>query len=115
MYPKIEATVDARDRKVADALASAKAAHSAADNLEDRYRQQSDAARAAAQTAVPAAKDTAARDAETRLAKVHSDLPGKLAAPHHDGAAARPPALAESASVEAGASGGRVAHPEQEQ
>src|SRR3546814_12650619 len=40
MYPKIEATVDARDRKVADDLASAKAAHAAADNMAERYRQQ---------------------------------------------------------------------------
>src|SRR3546814_15133718 len=56
MYPKIEATVDARDRKVADDLAAAKAAHAAADHLEDQYRQQNDAARAEAQKAVPDAK-----------------------------------------------------------
>ena len=52
MLPKIEATVDARDRKVADDLAAAKAAHAAADGLEETYRQQSDASRAAAQKAV---------------------------------------------------------------
>lgn len=69
MLPKIEATVDARDRKVADDLAAAKAAHAAADGLEETYRQQSDASRAAAQKAVSDAKDKAARDAE-RLAKV---------------------------------------------
>src|SRR3546814_3988783 len=46
MLPKIEATVDARDRKVADDLAAAKAAHAAADGLEESYRQQSDASRA---------------------------------------------------------------------
>src|SRR3546814_16648059 len=34
MYPKIEAPVDARDRKVADDLAAAKAAHAAADHLD---------------------------------------------------------------------------------
>src|SRR3546814_18302944 len=56
----------------------------AADNLEDRYRQQSDAARAAAQKAVQAAKDKAARDAEKRLAKVDSDLAGKMAAAEAD-------------------------------
>src|SRR3546814_7586924 len=105
MYPKIEATVDARDRKVADDLASAKAAHAAADNLEDRYRQQSDAARAAAQKAVQAAKDKAARDAEKRLAKVDSDLAGKMAAAEADVAAARTSAMAEIESVAAEAAG----------
>ena len=62
MLPKIEATVDARDRKVADDLAAAKAAHAAADALEETYRQQSDASRAAAQKAVADAKDKAAKD-----------------------------------------------------
>src|SRR3546814_4800375 len=52
MYPKIEATVDARDRKIADDLAAAKAAHASADGLEEQYRQQSDLSRAAAQAAV---------------------------------------------------------------
>src|SRR3546814_2969157 len=70
MLPKIEATVDARDRKVADDLAAAKAAHAAADALEESYRQQSDESRAAAQKAVTDAKDKAAKDAEKRLAKV---------------------------------------------
>ena len=80
MLPKIEATVDARDRKVADDLAAAKAAHAAADNLEESYRQQGEASRAAAQKAVAEAKDKAAKDAEKRLAKVDAELAGKLSA-----------------------------------
>src|SRR3546814_12944859 len=63
MLPKIEATVDARDRKVADDLAAAKAAHAAADSLEEAYRQQSDASRAAAPTAMTAAQDKEAQAA----------------------------------------------------
>src|SRR3546814_14249623 len=52
MLPKIEATVDARDRKVADDLAAAKAAHAAADGLVKSYRQPSDASGSAAHKAV---------------------------------------------------------------
>ena len=109
MLPKIEATVDARDRKVADDLAAAKAAHAAADNLEESYRQQSDASRAAAQKAVADAKDKAARDAEKRLAKIDAELGDKLAAAETEVAAARKSAMAEIESVAAEAAGDLVA------
>ena len=109
MLPNIEATVDARDRKVADDLAAAKAAHAAADNLEETYRQQSDASRAAAQKSVSDAKDKAAKDAETRLAKVDAELGEKLNAAETDVAAARKSAMAEIESVAAEAASDLVA------
>ena len=109
MLPKIEATVDARDRKVADDLAAAKAAHAAADALEESYRQQSDAARVAAQKAVQDAKDKAARDAEKRLAKIDAELSTKMTAAEADVAAARTSAMAEIESVAAEASADLVA------
>ena len=109
MLPKIEATVDARDRKVADDLAAAKAAHAAADALEESYRQQSDASRAAAQKAVTDAKDKAAKDAEKRLAKVDAELADKLSAAETDVSAARSSAMAEIESVAAEAAGDLVA------
>lgn len=109
MYPKIEATVDARDRKVADDLAAAKAAHARADDLEGQYRQQSDAARVAAQKAVQDAKDKAARDAEKRLAKIDAELSTKMTAAEADVAAARTSAMAEIESVAAEASADLVA------
>ena len=109
MLPKIEATVDARDRKVADDLAAAKAAHAAADALEESYRQQSDASRAAAQKAVADAKDKAAKDAEKRLAKVDAELADKLSAAEADVRAARSSAMAEIESVAAEAAGDLVA------
>ena len=109
MLPKIEATVDARDRKVADDLAAAKAAHAAADGLEESYRQQSDASRAAAQKAVTDAKDKAAKDAEKRLAKVDAELAGKLAAAESEIGAARTSAMAEIEAVAAEAAGDLVA------
>src|SRR3546814_19441270 len=100
MLPKIEATVDARDRKVADDLAAAKAAHAAADGLEESYRQQSDASRAAAQQAGTDDKDKAAKDAEKRLAKVDAELPGKTAPATSDIGAARTPPRAEIWAVD---------------
>ena len=111
MLPKIEATVDARYRKndMADDLAAAKAAHAAADGLEESYRQQSDASRVAAQKAVAEAKDKAAKDAEKRLAKVDAELGDKLAAAEADVAAARKSAMAEIESVAAEAAGDLVA------
>lgn len=109
MLPKIEATVDARDRKVADDLAAAKAAHAAADGLEESYRQQSEASRAAAQKAVSDAKDKAARDAEKRLAKVDAELSERLAAAEADVGAARTSAMAEIESVAAEAATALVA------
>ena len=109
MLPKIEATVDARDRKVADDLAAAKAAHAAADTLEESHRQQSDASRAAAQKAIADAKDTAAKDAEMRLAKVDAELAEKLAAAEADVSAARSSAMAEIESVAAEAASDLVA------
>ncbi|MBK6414217.1 ATPase [Sphingopyxis sp.] len=109
MLPKIEATVDARDRKVADDLAAAKSAHAAADTLEESYRQQSDASRAAAQKAVTDAKDKAAKDAEKRLAKIDAELADKLSAAEADIAAARTSAMAEIESVAAEAASDLVA------
>jgi F-type H+-transporting ATPase subunit b len=109
MLPKIEATVDARDRKVADDLAAAKAAHAAADGLEESYRQQNEASRAAAQKAVSDAKDKAARDAEKRLGKVDAELSEKLAAAEADVGAARTSAMAEIESVAAEAATDLVA------
>src|SRR3546814_3486483 len=88
---------------------AAKAAHAAADHLEDQYRQQNDAARAAAQKAVQDAKDKAARDAEKRLAKIDAELGGKMAAAEADVAAARKSAMAEIESVAAEAAGELVA------
>lgn len=99
MLPKIESTVDARDRKIANDLAAAKEAHASADTIEEEYRRQSEAARAEAQQAVQQAKAKAARDAEKRLAKIDTDLNAKMASAEVAIAEARSSAMAEIASV----------------
>lgn len=109
MLPKIEATVDARDRKVSDDLAAAKAAHAAADTLEESYRQKNDAARADAQRQVAEAKAAAARDAEKRLAVIDAELVQKLASAEQEISAARSSAMAEVEAVAADAARDLVA------
>jgi len=51
MVPKIQATVDARDTRIASDLAAAEAARRAADETEEAWRAKMDQARAAAQAA----------------------------------------------------------------
>jgi F-type H+-transporting ATPase subunit b len=109
MLPKIEATVDQRDRKIADDLAAAKAAHGDADTLDEQYRTTLDASRAEAQKAVQAAKDQAAKDAEKKLAKADSDLNAKLAEAEAALGTAKSSAMAEIEAVAADAARDLVA------
>jgi len=67
MLPKIEATVDMRQRKVADDLAAAEAARIAADATEEAWRTKMAAAKAEAQAATAEAKTKAALAAEARV------------------------------------------------
>lgn len=103
MLPKIEATVDRRDRKIADDLAAAKAAHGAADTLDEQYRTTQDHSRAEAQKAVQSAKDKAARDAEKKLAKADAEVSAKLAEAEAALGAAKSSAMAEIEAVAADA------------
>jgi F-type H+-transporting ATPase subunit b len=109
MLPKIEATVDLRDRKIADDLAAAKAAHAGADTLDEQYRTTLEASRAEAQKSVQVAKDKAARDAEKKLAKADADVAVKLAAAEADLGAAKTSAMAEIEAVAADAARDLVA------
>lgn len=99
MLPKVEATVDVRDRKIADDLAAAKAARDAADSIEADWQAKSNAARANAQGVIAKAKDKAAKDAEKRLAKANAEIEAKLAAAEAEISAARSSALAEVEAV----------------
>ncbi|MGB5078987.1 MAG: ATPase, partial [Sphingorhabdus sp.] len=67
MLPKIEANIDARDRKIADDLAAAERARAEADSLEDGGSAQIAAARAVAQSKANEAKAKASKDAASRL------------------------------------------------
>lgn len=69
MVPKIQATVDARDKKIAGDLEAAQAARVAADETEAAWRARMDAARSEAAKLSNDAKQASAKDTE---AKVHA-------------------------------------------
>lgn len=99
MFPKIEATVDRRDRKIADDLAAAKAAHAASEAAEESYRNAQNSARAEAQKSVADAVSKASSDGEKRAAKVDTEISAKLAAAEAEIAAARSSAASEIENV----------------
>jgi F-type H+-transporting ATPase subunit b len=103
MAPKIEATVDARDKRIADDLAAAERARAAADVSEETVRLGTVDARAEAQAIAAKAKAQAAQDAENRVAKADAEITAKLAAADTELAKARKNALASIESVAADA------------
>lgn len=79
MVPKIEATVDARDRKIADDLAAAQAARGKADEIEAAYRARIEESRTAALKATQEAKAAAAAASEVRVKAADAALAIKAA------------------------------------
>ena len=79
MVPKVMATVDARDKQIADDLAAADAARAAADAEEEAWRTQESARRAEAQAVIAKAKADAAAASEKRLAKAGATVDALLA------------------------------------
>src|SRR5687768_9216441 len=68
MVPKIQGTVDQRDRNVADDLAAAERARADADAVEADWRAKENAIRADAQRVLGEARQAAARATEATLA-----------------------------------------------
>lgn len=101
MAPKIEATVDARDKRIADDLAAAEHARASADVSEEAVRLGAVDARAEAQAIAAKAKAQAAQDAENRVAKADAEITAKLAAADAELAIARRDALASIETVAA--------------
>jgi F-type H+-transporting ATPase subunit b len=79
MLPKIEATVEARDRRISEDLAAADQARRRADEIEAAYRAKSEESRAEALKVTQAAKADAARDAEGRVKAADADIQGRTA------------------------------------
>ena len=82
MVPRIIATVDAREARIAGDLAAAEQARLAADSTEAAWRAEMDAARAAALAETNAAKARAAHSAEIQVRAADAGLAERLA--HHD-------------------------------
>jgi len=82
MVPRIVATVDARDARIAGDLAAAEAARLASDRVEAAWRAEMDAARGAAQAATAAAKTRAAGAYDAQVKAADADLSERMG--HHD-------------------------------
>lgn len=101
MVPKIQSTVDARDAKIAEDLARAKAAFARADEIEEDHRVRENEARAAAQDIVAKAKAKAAKDAEKQLATADKKMAAKIAEAEEAIRASSAAALTEIEAVSA--------------
>ena len=77
MVPKIQATVDKRDNKIADDLAKAQEARAAADETEADYRARIDASRSEAAKLAQDAKQAAMRDTEAKVRKAGEKIAAK--------------------------------------
>lgn len=78
MLPKIQSTVDDRDKSIADDLAAADAARTEADAVELAYRERMDASRAESAKLTAKAKADSAAASEKKLAEVDASLDARL-------------------------------------
>lgn len=74
MVPKIQGTVELRDKKIAEDLAMAQAAREEAERTEAEYRQRIEASRAEAMKLAQAAKQAGAREVEARTKAVDAEI-----------------------------------------
>ena len=101
MVPKVQSTMDARSKKIADDLAAAKASFAQADTLEEDWRARENQIRAEAQAIIAEAKAKAAVDTEAKLAEADRVIADKVTAAEASVASARDAAMAEMESVAA--------------
>jgi F-type H+-transporting ATPase subunit b len=101
MLPKIEATVDLRDKQIAGDLAEAESARASAEALEAANRERADANRAEALKVTGAAKEAAAREGEARLKATDAEASVRVEAAEARIRAASDAAQGEIANVAA--------------
>ena len=78
IVPKVEATVDARDAKIATDLAEAERLRAAAEGEEEAWRKKMNDAHAEAVTAAAAAKSASALESEARVKAADAEIAKKL-------------------------------------
>jgi len=80
MLPKVEATVDARDRKIADDIATAQSARTQAEEIDVAYHARIAEARTASAKVMNDAKAAVTLENEKRLKETNAELAEKTAA-----------------------------------
>lgn len=103
MVPRVLSTIDQRDQSVAGDLAAAEAARAAADQAEERWRAEENAAREAAQKRIADARAKGAAAAEKTLAKGNAQNEARMAEAETRIADATSAAMAEIEAVAADA------------
>ena len=101
MVPKVMATVEARDKQIAQDLVAAETARKAAEAEEEAWRKRESANRAEAQAIIGQAKADAAKAAERRLAEANARLDAHTAEAEGRIVAARDGAMSEIEAVAA--------------
>lgn len=109
MLPKIEATVDARDKRISEDLAEAERARARADEIDEANRARTEKNRAEALKVTQAAKDAASRDNEAKLAAADAATGERITAAEARIREATTAALAEIEDVAAEAARDMVA------
>ena len=99
MVPKIQSTVEAREKKIADDLAVAQQAREAAEETETAYRARIDASRAQAAAVTQEARQASARETESKVRAAAEKIAAKVASAEADIRAAAEAARAEVEEV----------------
>ncbi len=109
MLPKIEATVDQRDRRISEDLAAAERARAEADQREEAYRAQVEANRAEALKVTQAAKQASALETEQKVKAADAEIGQRVEAAEAEIRRAANAALADIETVAAEAAQEMVA------
>ena len=80
MLPKVQSTVEAREKRIAEDLERAQAARAAAEETEEAWRERMDAARAEAAKLAQDAREESARQTEAKVNKAAAKINLKIEA-----------------------------------
>jgi F-type H+-transporting ATPase subunit b len=103
MLPKIQSTVESRDRRIAGDLAAAQGARSSAEEIEAAYRARMDESRADAMKVAQAAKASSAKATEERVKAANVEIGTRVEAAEARIRSAAEAAMSEVESVAAAA------------
>ncbi len=101
MLPKVQSTVDSRNKRISDDLNAARIAHRQADDIEEKYKARQSADREEAQKLTAEAKKAAALASDKRVSDADKRIAVKIAKAEEEIAAQTKAAMAEIENVTA--------------